>query len=513
MFLYKNTVGGFKNDVDEDLITAAIELAFEWRLGRTVSPSEKRSWRNSLSYMERVVRRSKVDDSCGVLVEYVIPATSNRIDFFISGHDEEGNKNFIIVELKQWEKAEATDKEDIVKTYIGGAVRETTHPSYQAQSYKLFLEDYNANIDAKRLRPFSCAYLHNYTKKNPEPLTSKAYKDIVEDTPIYFRDDQVQLEAFLARHVAKGHGEDILIEIETGRIKPSKKLVDHVASMYKGNKEFILLDEQKVAYETAKYVAETTKEKSVVLIKGGPGTGRSVISVNLLGGLLQKEKNTVFVAPNASFRNVMLQRLARENSRTRLQHLFKGSSAFVDTEPDSFDAIVVDEAHRLKDNRAYMYKGENQVEDIVRSARTSIFFVDDDQAIRPEDIGMVKEIKRVAEMYGAKVYEEELIAQFRCAGAEGYINWISDTLHIKATANYDGWDKSSFDFKVFDDPNAVRLAIQEKGAEGYKARILAGYAWKWTGAKGGNADAEVEDVEIAEYDFRMPWNSRKIGTT
>ena len=106
-----------------------------------------------------------------------------------------------------------------------------------------------------------------------------------------------------------------------------------------------------------------------------------------------------------------------------------------------------------------------------------------------------------------------MIAQFRCAGAEGYINWISDTLHIKATANYDGWDKSSFDFKVFDDPNAVRLAIQEKGAEGYKARILAGYAWKWTGAKGGNADAEVEDVEIAEYDFRMPWNSRKIGTT
>src|SRR3989338_592168 len=137
MFLYKNTVGGFKNDVDEDLITAAIELAFEWRLGRTVSPSEKRSWRNSLSYMERVVRRSKVDDSCGVLIEYVIPATSNRIDFFISGHDEQGNKNFVIIELKQWGTAEATDMDGLVKTFIGGGIRETTHTSYQANSYKV----------------------------------------------------------------------------------------------------------------------------------------------------------------------------------------------------------------------------------------------------------------------------------------------------------------------------------------------------------------------------------------
>ncbi len=513
MFLYKNTVGGFKDDVDENLITAVIELAFEWRLNRKVSPSEKRSWGNSLSYMERVVRRSKVADSCGVLIEYVIPATSNRIDFFISGHDEEGNKNFVIVELKQWEKAEATEKEDIVKTYIGGAIRETTHPSYQAQSYKLFLEDYNENIDAKRLCPFSCAYLHNYVEQNPEPLTSEVYQDIVEDTPIYFRDDYAELEAFLARHVAKGHGEDILIEIESGRIKPSKKLIDHVASMYKGNKEFILLDEQKVAYETAKYVAETTKTKSVVIIKGGPGTGKSVISVNLLGGLIKDELSAVFVAPNASFRDVIVKKLARQEKKNRLKILFKGSAGFVNALENEFDAAIVDEAHRLKDQRAYQYQGENQVEDIVRAAKTSIFFVDDDQAIRAEDIGRVEEIKRVAELYKADVHELELVTQFRCAGAQGYINWLEDVLQLKETGNYDGWDKGTFDFKIFNNPNELRQAILVKANQGKSARILAGYAWDWSPVKGGNADAQIADVEIAEYDFRMPWNSRKVGTT
>lgn len=513
MFLYKSTVAGFRENVDTNEITGIIELAFEHFLGRRVSPSEKRSWANSLQYMERVVRRAELDPTCGVLIEYVIPSTSNRIDFFVSGHDDQGNKNFIIVELKQWETAEATEKDGIVSTFLGGNIRETTHPSYQASSYKHYLQDYNANIDSKNLTPFSCAYLHNFEERYPEPLKMGIYQEIVEDTPIYFKNDQEKLQGFLKKYVGKGDGEDILYEIESGKIKPNKKLIDHVTGMFKGNQEFILLDEQKVAYETAKHVATTAKEKSVVIIKGGPGTGKSVISVNLLGGLLRDELNTVFVAPNASFRDTIVAKLAKENKKMRLKNLFKGSAGFVDALPNTFDAIIVDEAHRLKDKSAYQYFGENQVEDIVRSAKTSIFFVDDDQAIRPEDIGRVKEIRRVADMYGAKLHELDLVAQFRCAGAAGYINWLNDVLHIKKTANYNGWDQESFDFKIFDDPNTLREAIKEKSAKGFNSRIVAGYAWRWSGAKDGNADASVADVEIAEYDFRMPWNSRKVGTT
>lgn len=513
MFLYKNSVAGFREDVDTNTIADLVELSFLRNLGRRVPESEKRSWINSLSFMERVVRRAELDPSCGVLVEYVVPATSNRIDFFVSGHDENGNKNFVIVELKQWTTAEATEKDGVVRTLLGGGIRETTHPSYQAQSYRLYLEDYNENIDSKNLTPHSCAYLHNFQKRSPEPLTSELYKSITDDTPIYFKDDQAELEAFLRKYVGKGNGEHILYEVENGRIRPSKKLIDHVSGMFDGNQEFILLDEQKVAYETARHVALSRPKKAVVLIKGGPGTGKSVISVNLLGGLLKDQKNTLFVAPNASFRHVLVHKLALEHPKNRLNNLFKGSSSFVDSDPNTFDAIIVDEAHRLKDHRAYQYFGKNQVEDIVKAARTSVFFVDDDQAIRPEDIGSVKEIRRVAEMFGAEIHEVDLVAQFRCSGAEGYVNWVNDVLRIKETANYDGWDRGSFDFKIFDDPNELRAAIKAKHDAGFRARILAGYAWEWTSEKDGNPDAQIPDVKIAEYDFEMPWNSRKTGTT
>jgi hypothetical protein len=208
----------------------------------------------------------------------------------------------------------------------------------------------------------------------------------------------------------------------------------------------------------------------------------------------------------------MEAQLSRNNSRRRISHLFKGSSGFTETAENIYDVIIVDEAHRLKDGRAYQYQGENQIEDIIKSSKTTIFFVDEYQIIRPEDIGSLNEIRRVAGKLGANVYETELSAQFRCAGAEGFINWLDDVLHIRETANYDGWNKKSFEFKIFDDPNELYNRIKEKHDEGHKSRLLAGYAWKWTSAGLGNADAAVCDVEIPEFNFKLPWNSRKVGS-
>jgi uncharacterized protein len=522
MIVYKNTAKGFQGDVDSNQVANNVESCFVSRLGRKLNPSEKNAINNSMQFMSKIIRRADLSESCGVLLEYMIPSTSNRVDFLISGEDESGNKNFVIIELKQWGEAESTEKDGIVKTFVGGGFRDTTHPSYQAYSYKRFLKDYNENIDSGLLSPYSCAYLHNYIEKNPEPLKSEIYKSIIKESPLYFQNDYEKLEQFLHKYVRFGNGEDIIFQIESGKIRPSKKLINHVAKMYEGNQEFILLDEQKVAYEMALAIAKNTEEKSTVIIKGGPGTGKSVISVNLLGGLLKNNLTTFFVAPNSSFREVMIKRLVlakkegkleRGQTIERIKSLFKGSAGFVDAEKDIFDVLIVDEAHRLKKKGAYQYKGLNQIDDIIKSTKTSIFFVDDNQMIRPDDIGSVSEIKKIAQKNNSKIYEIELVAQFRCSGAEGYLNWIDNTLQIKNTANFDGWGQSDFEFKIFSDPNKLREAIKEKHNNKFNARILAGYAWKWTSAKKGNNDGQIDDVEIPEFDFKIPWNSRKIGTT
>jgi hypothetical protein len=513
MILFKGTAKEFVDITETNQIVPILEAIFKEKLGRKIPPAEISAYTNSLPYIGRVVRRSGISDDCGVLVEYVIPLTSNRIDFLVAGEDKMGNKNFIIIELKQWQSAEATNSDGVVRTALGGGMRETTHPSYQAHSYKLFLSDFNENITDGKIRAYACACLHNYAQKMPEPLTESQYTNIVNEAPIYFRDDQKKLESFLSKYVNKGRGMDILYQIESGKVKPTKKLIEHVSELFKGNQQFVLLDEQKVAFEKACNIAKNITTKSVVIIKGGPGTGKSVISVNLLGQLLKDKFNAIFVAPNSAFRDVMKKRLAQDHSSVRVGNLFKGSGGFVNIDPNTFDVLIVDEAHRLKKRGAYMYQGENQVEDIIRASKTAIFFIDDDQAIRPEDIGSVNEIKRLAIEYRAEVYEIKLVAQFRCSGAEGYINWVNNTLQISETANFDGWENGDYEFKIFADPNKLREAIKAKHQEGHSARVLAGYAWKWTSAEEGNTNGEVSDVEIPEFDFRMPWNSRKVGTT
>ncbi|MEX0680815.1 MAG: DUF2075 domain-containing protein [Balneolales bacterium] len=512
MIIYKNSSEGFMQDVDTNRIADRIKEAFYAKTGKTrFHHGEDLSWHNSLMYMDRVLQRSGIPGDCGVLIEYKLPSTSKRIDFIVSGRDEAGNKKFIIVELKQWAAAESTSKKDLVLTpYYKQYV---THPSYQASSYKGFLSDFNENVYTKKLIPYACAYLHNYSRSHPEPLADPIYSESIDNAPIYFKDDYEKLGRFLREHVGRGSGMDILYDIESGNIRPSKQLVDHVLGLFKGNREFHLIDEQKVTYELALERGLNAQKKTVILVNGGPGTGKSVVSMSLLGGFLKKRKNVFFVAPNAAFREVMLDKLAGGRDGARAKHLLTGSGRYVDTPENTFDIIVVDEAHRLKNKSAFMYQGDNQVEDIVSAAKVSIFFIDDDQVIRPEDIGAVSEVRRVAKSHKADIIELELATQFRCSGADGYVNWVNDVLDIRDTGNFDGWDKERFEFRIAGTPNEVRDWVNERASQGYRARVLAGYAWKWTSVKEGNADAEVPDVSIPEHDFAMPWNSRKLGST
>ena len=512
MIIYQNTSLGFLSDVNTNQISDLIEKSYNAKIGK-VHVKEKMAWTNSMNFMGNIIRNSQISDDCGILIEYKIPLTSMRIDFVITGVDRENNKNFVIVELKQWSKAQSTDSSGVVISFVGGQNRETTHPSYQAYSYKMQLSDYNENVESKRINPISCSYLHNYKELSPEPLKAAVYQKIVEDTPVFLKDDTKKLQAFIDRYVGHGQGMDILYEIRDGNIRPSKKLAEHVCNMFSGNQEFILIDTQKVAFEKALAISKNIDEKTVLIVKGGPGTGKSVISINLLGSLLKNNQNVIFVAPNASFREVMIKKLSQENQATRLKNLFKGSSSFLDCDENLFETIIVDEAHRLKNGQAYQYQGDSQLDDIIKSARNTILFIDDDQRIRPEDIGTVKEIRKVAERYDAKIYEMELEAQFRCSGAQGYINWLDHILQIRETANFNGWDNEDFEFRLFKDPNKLRTEIQKKNQQGQSARLLAGYAWKWTSEKQGNRNSEIEDVEIPEFNFRMPWNSRKARTT
>lgn len=236
--------------------------------------------------------------------------------------------------LKQWQKAKVEKGDGIERTFLGGRERETVHPSYQARSYKRYLQSFNeALYQDSTIKLTSCAYLHNYIPaRNNEPLLDPRYLTYIEDTPIFFQFNDREQAAKLKNDVSEGNGFDIAKSIEEGKIRASKKLVETVNSLFQGNEEVI----------------SASAAKHTILIKGGPGTGKSVIGLNLMNYLLTKESSIEYITPNQAFREILRKKIIGSSGFVEIRDLFKGSASYIDTPSSYFDVLVCDEAHRLK---------------------------------------------------------------------------------------------------------------------------------------------------------------------
>lgn len=508
MIIYSSTKEGFLSDVFNGTIADQIDSAFYTRLGRHTSPNEKISWKNSMMYMNNVLNTSDIPDNINIAIEYQVPLTSKRIDFIISGTNEYDKEHIIIIELKQWDSAQITNKDGIVKTRFQQGESEVAHPSYQAWSYAAILYDFNESIREENITINPYAYLHNYAQDNV--ISNSFYQSYIDKAPLFLKNDAGKLRSFIKKHIKHASKKDILFIIEKGRIVPSKQLADSISLMLKGNKEFVLLDEQKVVYETVISMLSgiRKKMKQVLIVEGGPGTGKSVVAINLLAELTNKKFLTQYVSKNAAPREVYAAKLSGDMNSTRIKSLFVGSGNFTETEKDLFDVLIVDEAHRLNyKSGLYRNKGSNQILEIINASKISIFFVDDNQKIHIDDIGTKTTIEKYALEADAIVQHAKLSSQFRCNGSDGYLNWLDNTLQIRETANFK-LSPEDFDFRIFLDPNELREEIIKKNRINNKSRLVAGYCWDWISQK----DSSAYDINIDEFGFKIKWNLKDDGS-
>lgn len=508
MIVYLANKSAFLEDVFENRIADRILSEYQTRFRRSVGNAELQSWTNSMHYMQRVLADNAIPENTGVAIEFNIPQTSKRIDMILTGMDAERRKTAVIVELKQWTDAETTDKDAIVSTFLGGTVREVSHPSYQAWSYAALLEDFNDAVRTTPIHLRSCAYLHNC--ESGVAIHSSFYAAHTDRAPAFLKADAAKLREFIRRYVKYGDDGDAIYRIRDGTIRPSKSLADSLQSLLKGNQEFLMIDDQKIVYETAINLAKRAAngEKQVLIVEGGPGTGKSVVAVNLLVALTGAGQVVQYVTKNAAPRAVYESKLTGAMTKTRISNLFTGSGSYTETAKNTFDALIVDEAHRLNEKSGlFQNLGDNQVKELIESARCSVFFLDEDQRVTFKDIGDKTEIRRWAHHCGAKVHELALASQFRCNGSDGYLAWIDNTLQIRETANTT-LEGINYDFRVFDSPRDLRDEIVRLNRDSNKARIVAGYCWDWVSKK----NPSRMDIVLPEHSFSARWNLTDDGS-
>jgi DUF2075 family protein len=502
MLVYTATKQEFCEDVRHNTIDEKIRKNFEAILGFKTSKSEMQSWRNSMPYMSNVIAAAEIPDDAGVAIEYRIPQTSKRVDFIVTGTDDAGVPAVVIVELKQWQEAGITDKDAVVETLLGGAWRETTHPSYQAWSYAQLMRDFNEYVYTHSVQLHPCAYLHNC--EDGVVLKHAKYKQHVDLAPVFLRHDTKKLAEFIAKYVRKGDRGKSIYDIEKGRIRPSKDLSEHLASLLQGNREFVMIDDQKLVYETALLLSAKASagKKYVLLVNGGPGTGKSVVAINLLVELTGRGLVTQYVTRNAAPRAVYESKLASSMRKSRISNLFKGSGSFTETESGTFDVLIVDEAHRLNQKSGmFQNMGENQVKELISASKLCVFFLDEDQKVTLSDIGSRDEVMKHAASMQATVVEHTLTSQFRCNGSDGYLAWLDHTLQIRATAN-ETLEGADYEFVVCDNPSHLKSMIVERNGKANRSRMVAGYCWPWVSKK----NTKLFDFDFPEYEFTAQWN-------
>lgn len=506
MIIYSGSKADFMVQVEEDTIAYTIRDNILEKMHRKTPDAEFRSWVNSLEYMYKVLNDDGIPRNSGIAIEYNLPNTAKRVDFLVSGYDAKRTANVVIIELKQWEKLNKVEGLDaLVETFTGGRERRVVHPSYQAWSYAEMIRDYNEYAQIAGVNLWPCAYLHNYMRVQDDPLDDPIYKDYLDEAPAFAKGDVRKLREFIKRVVETGDDSEILYEIDNGRIKPSKSLQDAIVGMLESSPEFNLIDDQKVVFERIMELSrqcERDGKKRVLIATGGPGTGKTVIAMNLLARLTQEGVFVQYCSKNSAPRTVYAKKLKGHRTKSSIDNMFKGSGAYMEAPRNAVGVVLADEAHRLNEKSGlYGNQGVNQIHEIIHAARLSVFFIDECQRVTVKDIGSVGEIKRWAAVNGAEVHEEEFTSQFRCNGSDGYLAWLDDVLEIRETANYD-IEGIDYDFEVLDSPDEMRQKVIERNQGSNKSRILAGYCWNWPRA--GRADTNTHEITIG--DFEISWN-------
>lgn len=512
MVLYSGPIEQFNADVMQNRIADRTLEKYQAYYHRQPSDSEYRSWTYSLAILNLSFISAGLKDN-HIIVEYELPYASQRIDVMLFGHDEGGKENVVILELKQWsnDNVKGSEVEGNVRVNYMGRWTEHPHPALQVQGYYFGLKDFIKIFEEKEAPKLNASvYAHNYSKQNDSVILSSKFSELVKKFPIFSKEDAIELGRYLKERLQSGKGEMVYERFARSPISPSKRLLEHTSEMINKQQIFNLIDDQIVAYNAIMHKAKQLakiKRKAVVIIKGGPGTGKSVIALEVMGELLRKGQKVMHATGSSAF-----TRTLRKIVGTRAQNLFKFFNSFISAKQDSFDVLICDEAHRIRESSVDRYTPRQfrtdlpQIDELLKVSKLNIFFIDENQIVRPNEIGSTAMIKDAARRFGVSdedIAEFELKTQFRCSGSDAYLQWLDKILDIRESdiAKYD----PKMEFRIFDNPSAMMSEIRKRNKEKpNSARITAGFCWPWSAP---NQDGSlVSDVKIG--DFEMPWEKK-----
>jgi uncharacterized protein len=465
------------------------------------------SWAASLPRLCDVLRRVESGNGIEVAIEIGVPYSEKRIDAALFGHSQAGDPCMLLVELKQWSKLEPP-REGQLYIGMGGGLVEVDHPSEQVYRYQGYLSKYlRACYNEPRVKLVSCAYVHNYPTRTGS-LYDPLFAEHIARAPLFCRGDAGLFADFIREHVGAGGGAEIRRRIWSEGCGPSLVLKEHAADLMYSQNVFTLLGEQLHAHKqilSAVKKARRDGGKEIILVEGGPGTGKSLIALDAFATMREKFK-TFLVTGSAALTGGLRELLPSE-----FAHYIRFTDYFWDFAQNSVDVLIVDEAHRIRAKSIPRVPTEqrpriSQLEELIRAARVLVLFMDVNQIIDPDEVGDPKRVEELAGELDIRFRRLELRSQFRCNGSGEYLNWCDHLFDLRKTGDFQPLNTpSDFDFQVMDSPHELLAWVRAKNdAVPDSARLVAGWCWPWSDPR--EDGTLVDDIRIG--DFAFPWERK-----
>jgi hypothetical protein len=473
-----------------------------------------KSWDRSLP----VLARDLIDaglDQVEMLVEYRLPLTSKRADVVLAGVDRRtGGDKYVVVELKQWSQADLYEQDEQLVLVEGAPGGPRLHPVLQVEGYCEYLTDFLGVLEDRPDAVRGVAYLHNAADLDIQDLLARVQS---EQGRLFTKSRRAAFLDYLRDQFAAEPGAQAADRLLASAVRPGKKLLEHAAEEIKNREQFTLLDEQRLAYEMVLHAAEKARQadsKVVIIVTGGPGSGKSVIALSLLGELSRQGRSVLHATGSQSFTQTMRRHVGKGS--TRVQKMFKYFNSFIDAERNGLDVLICDEAHRIRETssnrftRAAQRTGRPQVDELIAAARVPLFLLDEHQVVRPGEVGTVERIRRHAESRGLEVHHVSLDDQYRCGGSRKYENWVLRLLGLEIGGPEPWGGDENFEVSLARSPQEMESLLRTKLEAGHSARMAAGYCWPWSEPRPD--DTLIPDVRIG--DWAKPWNvksDRSVG--
>lgn len=506
MPLYRGSINHLRAKIDNGSLVPTLSERFRHQVGHVAALSEVRSWERSLD----VLSADLLDAGLGsveALVEYQLPLTSKRADVVLCGrHPKTGRDHYVVIELKQWTRAVPLDGTH--KVVIQEGTGDRLHPVEQVRSYCTHISDFLSTIADEPDAISGVAYLHNATDLDVEALFEFPQDELGR---MFTGQRRGQFLNYLRSELGPETGVDAADRLLSSSVRPSKQLLSLAAEEVQQREQFVLLDEQRVAYELVLRAVEKSyhaNSKEVIIVTGGPGSGKSVIALSLLGELSRRGRTVLHATGSSAFTQTLRRVAGRQAPRVR--QMFKYFNQFIDAERNGLDVLICDEAHRLRETSANRYTsaklrtGKPQVAELIDAARAPVFLLDEHQVVRPGELGTVADIRSAAESLGLVARVVELDGQFRCGGSRAYETWVLRLLGLEPGGPVTWEGDDTFDVRTVTGPSVMEEMLRRKLLNGFGARMAAGYCWPWSDPSPTGLKL---DVEIG--DWHKPWNNKK----